>query len=462
MFDPETAAIRFGTGLSPTLAPPQSVAAMLAALQGPDVVAEALPIQSFTERLDTFQAFNARSKARRQTQKSGDAAAERAAIEEIRSYRRQLNADRRDGFRAELARAAETSDGFRERLAWFWADHFTAVGRYPPAEAAQASYLEEAIRPHLTGNFAQLLRAAALHPMMQLYLDQNASVGPNSQAAKKNARGLNENLARELLELHTLGVEGTYTQSDVRELARLLTGAGFSARNGGFMYRANVADPGTKTVLGVRYGEPESNEAEMLRFLDAVATHPDTARHIARKFVVHFVSDTPDADHVAHVARAFTESGGALMPTYAALLEHPAAWGHPDSKVKPPADYVASALRALGLGHDALRGLKTNRLQLLFLAPLAGMHQPWRAPSGPDGWPEAAEDWITPQGLAGRIQWAMTVPQVLQRDLPDPLTFAETALGQRLTPEIAFAAQNAETRWEAIGLVLASPAFQRR
>ncbi|SLN43227.1 hypothetical protein PSA7680_02162 [Pseudoruegeria aquimaris] len=462
MFDPETAAIRFGTGLSPQIAPPQSVTAMLDGLKGPDAMAARIPIAPFSERLDSFPAYNELSKARTVARKAGDSAAERAARDAQRKYRRALGVERLQDMNAALARAAETPDGLRERLVWFWADHFTAIGRNPPAETALSGYVEEAIRPHVTGNFAQLLRAVELHPIMLTYLDQHVSVGPNSRAAQKAKRGLNENLARELLELHTVGVDGSYTQSDVRELARLLTGAGFSPRQGGFRYRENIAEPGEKRVLGASYGSEAPNETEMLRFLDDVAVHPDTARHIARKLVVHFVSDRPDPDHVAHVAAAFAESGGELMPTYAALLEHPAAWAHPDTKVKPPADFVASSLRALGLGHDALRGLKPNRVRLLIAAPLAAMRQPWRTPAGPDGWPEEAEEWITPQGLAGRLQWAMTVPQVLMRELPEPLAFAEAALGRRLTPEIAFAAQNAETRWEAVGLVLASPAFQRR
>jgi len=176
---------------------------------------------------------------------------------------------------------------------------------------------------------------------------------------------------------------------------------------------------------------------------------------------VHFVSDTPDAALVDHVAAAYSASGGDLSACYGALLEHPAAWRMPDQKAKQPFHFVVSSLRALAVEERRLQALNAKDVLFYLGAPMAIMGQPWEQPVGPDGWDEAFEAWITPQGLAGRIQWAMTVPQKLRPMVPDPRAFVEAALGTRAGAELRFAAGAAETRGEGVGIILSSPAFQR-
>lgn len=361
--------------------------------------------------------------------------------------------------RSTIARAIDAEDGFRERLVRFWADHFTVASR-PATRFAVAAYWEDAIRPNVTGRFSDLLQAAVLHPMMLVYLDQVSSIGPTSPVGKKRARGLNENLAREVLELHTLGVGASYTQRDVREFAELLTGLTYRPEDG-FRFRGPFAEPGPETVLGKSYGGTNPSLDDVLSALDDIATHPDTAWHIARKLVVHFVSDAPDRQLVDHVAEEFIASQGDLKSVYGALLEHPSAWKNFGAKAKWPFDFLVSALRATGVKGREVQTANLRELRAMVLGPLAAMGQPYQRPSGPDGFSEDISDWISPQGLAARIQWAMHVPRQISK-VPDARQFLQDTLEDAASPTLTEAVFRAESRWDAVGLVLASPDFNRR
>lgn len=457
-FDSELAAIRFGCGLSPKVPAPASAEAMLAALAGPDRAAEAFPIPGFQVAADNHVA---RREARKRLRTAGTDAERAAATEDIRAIRRKFLGEAGQWLAQLLLRRALSEDAFRERLAAFWSDHFTAFVRGGPMQYGHAPYAEEAIRPHLAGRFGDMLRAAATHPLMLRYLDQARSIGPNSPAARKarKPRGLNENLAREMLELHTLGVNAPYTQEDVRQLAELLTGLSYRLDKG-FVFRAHWAEPGPETVLSVDYGGETARLEDIFAALDDLARHPATARHIARKLAVHFVSDTPDAGLVAAMAAAYEATGGDLHAVYAEMLGHEAAWSAPGN-VKQPMDFIGSGLRALDIAPRQMPADNFKRMRHRFMTPLTLMGQPWGQPAGPDGWPEADSDWITPQRLAARMQWAMTIPFLMRRTLPDPREFVETALGSRAPQATRVAARAAETRAEGIGLVLVSPAFQR-
>ncbi|MGR3468476.1 MAG: DUF1800 domain-containing protein [Shimia sp.] len=457
MFDPTLAAIRFGCGLSPRVPPPQDAAEMLRRLGGPDTAARALPMQGQAELLaleDALVPVN-RAAKRGETRAERDAAkAQGNAMRREQRNRATLDLGRR------LMRMATTEDGLRERLTLFWADHFTAFGKDALWRYATEIYIAEAIRPHVAGRFGDMLKAVVTHPVMLFYLDQRVSTGPNSDAGqRRNGRGLNENLAREVLELHTLGVQGRYTQRDVRELAELLTGL-THRRGQGFFFRATMVEPGAEQVLGATYAGDDLAAIEAA--LDDLATHPDTARHLARKMAVHFVDEEPPEALVDALAQTYANTGGDLLAMTATMLRHPAAWAPELRNVKWPLEFIGSALRALGLrpedlppgDHEPWRQWVDNRL--------SRMGQPWPRPAGPDGWPEEDSAWITPQGVAARIDWAMSAPARLAPALPDPREFAVTALGPMLPAEVAFAARAAETRREGVGLVLSSPAFQRR
>ncbi|NHX27388.1 DUF1800 domain-containing protein, partial [Escherichia coli] len=267
----------------------------------------------------------------------------------------------------------------RERLVRFWADHFTALGKNPILRGLEFGYVEEAIRPNITGSFAGLLKAAVTHPMMLHYLDQARAVGPNAPGAK-GVRGLNENLAREVLELHTLGVGAPYAQDDVRELAELFTGMTVNSEQA-FNFRPRLAEPGAEEVLGQRYGGATARLADIHAALDDLAHHPATARHIATKLAVHFVADLPDTGLVDHIAGTYAQTGGDLLACYGALLDHPAAWGAEAQKARQPFDFVAASLRAL----DAPMPEGDKAPLRLFARPMAEMGQPIEGPIGPDG-----------------------------------------------------------------------------
>ncbi|MGL5009726.1 MAG: DUF1800 domain-containing protein, partial [Paracoccaceae bacterium] len=381
-------AIRFGTGLP---APEDSTTpeAMLAALDGPDIAAGQWPGVTMEEALPLYREAAALRRAVQQDQGQRDAY--RLAI-------RAVQAQQTEGFVTQLVRGVGTADGFRERLVQFWADHFTTESRFRQDAALGTAMVEQAIRPHVGGRFGDMLAAVTLHPAMLIYLDQVQSVGPGSRAGQRRGAGLNENLARELMELHTLGVGGAYRQEDVRAVAELLTGLSANADEG-FVFNANMAEPGSETVLGRTYGEEGLEPVTDL--LADLARHPDTARHLAQKLVVHFISDAPDPALVTTMAEAYLASDGALGPVYAAMLAHPAAMAEPRVKARRPFDFMVAALRALQVPPDKILSLSRGNLRKRLIIPLRAMGQEWNMPGGPDGWDEAAEAWITPQGMAG-------------------------------------------------------------
>lgn len=458
-FSPETAAKRFGYGLSPRVPPPASVDAMLAAVQGPDQMRARFGIGSFWD-LQAQQVLYARFN------KHARDAAGTAEGDASRKKKQAVRREVREGYITSFAqmqmRRMYTDDGFRERLVAFWADHFTAFGKNGVMRSAAPLYVEDALRPFVTARFPALLRAAVTHPVMLHYLDQDASVGPNSEFSKRrgNGRGLNENLAREVLELHALGVDGPYDQDDVRALAYLFTGMG-RHRDFSFRFAKVLGEPGPQEVLGKTY-DGTISMARIEAVLDDLALHPATARHIATKLAVHFVADTPPGDMVAQMTQAFVDSDGDLMRVYAAMLTHSEAWNTPARNIRPPEEFMSTALRALALPQAVMQALTPAEINGVFLGPLRKMGQQWLHPNGPDGWDEADAAWVTPQGIAGRMEWAMRAPKRLLKSLPDPRNVVRDALGETPPEKVVFAANSAESRAEAIGLILMSPAFQRR
>ncbi len=432
--DQDSFAIRFGYGLPGSDASP---------LVGPDSAAATWPGVSLAELAPLAVAYQAAKKAKDEV---GAKEAQRA-----------MDALALRGAKAIFARAVGSLDPFRERLVAFWADHFTVTPKNRTQRALPAALVDEAIRPHVTGRFADMLRAVTTHPAMLIYLNQDASFGPGSPKGKRQKKGLNENLARELIELHTLGVGAGYTQADVRELAELLTGLAISAQEG-FVFDNKRAEPGAETVLGVTYDG--KGEAPILQALGDLAARPETAAHLARKLAVHFVADDPDEGLVADLTARFENTDGDLAAVALALIAHPAA--AKGVKARQPFDFLVAAFRALGVGPEAILGLEQRAFKRLILDPLQAMGQPFHQAPGPDGWPEREADWITPQGLAARISFAMQAPEKLMRPLPDPRAFLTRALGARAGERLVWAVGAAEAARDGVGLVLASPEFNRR
>lgn len=340
-----------------------------------------------------------------------------------------------------------------ERLVAFWSNHFTVSVQRPTVLALAGPFEREAIRPHIFGRFADLLLAVTRHPAMLSYLDQVSSIGPNSRAGQRRQRGLNENLAREILELHTLGVDGGYTQGDVTEFARILTGwslAGLDdTRPGSYLFRPMIHEPGGKTLLGRRFAE--AGESEGTAALAMLASHRSTARHIATKLARHFIADRPPAAAIERLAAVFATSGGDLRAVTHAVLELPEAWAAPATKIKTPTEFVVSALRATGADPEPQRVLPA--LQLLGQAPYA-------APS-PAGWPDAADQWLGPESVIRRAEWAAALANRISRAI-EPTALLAQALGDGARAETRQAVQRAASVVDAIAVVFASPEFQRR
>ena len=234
---------------------------------------------------------------------------------------------------------------FRERLVWFWTNHFTDLAAPRRVRGAGGAFVEEAIRPHVTGRFADMLLAVMRHPAMLLYLDNVCSAGPDSPAGQRGKRGLNENLARECLELHTVSPAAGYTQADVTNFARVLTGWSIDLQRDppGFRFRPFAHEPGEQIVMGRRFPPGEEGGVAALRFL---AAHPATHRFLATKLVRHFVADDPPEDAVRRIAGVLRDSDGDLGAAAAAVTTLEAAW-QPLTKLRTPLDYVVATLRAL-------------------------------------------------------------------------------------------------------------------
>lgn len=348
---------------------------------------------------------------------------------------------------------------FRERLVAFWTDHFTVAATSRPAALLLADMIRTAIRPHVTGRFGDMLMAVTTHPAMLFYLNQVQSVGPGSGPGLRRGRGLNENLAREILELHSLGVGGAYRQDDVRAFAELLTG--LSVDGGGFRFRPAIAEPGAEVLLGRSYGGGRARLGDIRAALQDIALHRDTARHLARKLVVHFIGMEPRQEHVDAIARAYLQGDGELTAAYAALLGDARAWEPLFGKARQPFDFVVAALRAAGQTAADIEALPPRMFRQGIVQPLALMGQPLMRPPGPDGWDEAAEAWITPPGLAARIRWAAGVAERLLSDR-DPREFLDTTLADAAGPALRRAVGRAASRTDGLALVLASPEFNRR
>jgi uncharacterized protein (DUF1800 family) len=359
-----------------------------------------------------------------------------------------------------LHSAALSPYGFYERLVWFWSDHFTVRAMGRQGEVTAGRFEADVIRPHVAGNFHDMLIAAETHPAMVGYLDQTRSAGPRSRDGRQFGRGLNENLAREILELHTLGVGSSYTQDDVRQFAELLTGVTYDLKTGEAAYRRRMAEPGTEVVLGKRYGVGPARFAHVRHALEDLASHPATARHLARKLAVHFVSDRPSDRLVAHLEAAYLRSEGELMAVYAALLEHPESWSSFGAKVKQPFHFVVSSMRATGLQPDLMDAFLADEGPLSAQRAMQRLNQPLLEPPGPNGWPEAAEEWINAPGLTSRIDWASRIAHRIGTET-DPAAFLSMALADHVSPETSFAVTHAAEKWEGVALVLASPEFNR-
>ena len=447
----ELAAIRLGYGMSPNIPSPGNPEELA------DSVRNSGPIPSDL-KMDEVRNLQAEL---REIRASGAP----DAAEQVRK-RRQVGVRRKfESIQHRIGRAVGDPGGFGERLVQFWADHFTVRGGDALESMMAEAFVTEAIRPFVMGRFADMMFWAETHPRMLNYLNQTGSIGPNSRVAKENPQrhvGINENLAREMIELHSLGVGAAYTQDDVRELAKLLTGLGYDPRTP-HIFRPVKSEPGAETVLGRSYGGDGRASLDDIRaVITDLARHPATASHVARKLAIHFVSDDPPQTLVDRLAGVFLATDGDLPTLNLTLAKAPELEGTFRQKVRQPLDFMISALRAVGFDRDAIMALPPAKVRAQLGGGLSAMGQAWGLPRGPDGWPEEADAWATPQGIAARIDWVTRQLPKLDRELPDPRDVLTASLGATSSEPLRWAVPKAESAREGLAVVLASADFNRR
>ena len=382
--------------------------------------------------------------------------------------------------RSRLVTAATTARPFAERLQLFWANHFTVSLTKGASRGLVGAFERDAVRPHIAGPFETLLFASTTHPAMLRYLDNVQSAGPGSAVVARAARaaarqgesprvtGLNENLAREVLELHTLCAEsarqpGGYGQADVTAFAKVLTGWRIGLDNADPQRRFDPAwhEPGEKSLLGRRYAEGPDALRSVLHDL---AGHPATARFIATKLARHFVSDAPPPALVDRLAATYLRSNGELAPVYRELVRSPEAWSPQPAKLKTPEEFVLSALRVLKPGPQfyerndgtlAASALGTTALGITTLG------QRTHAAPSPAGWSDQSADWLGPDAVWKRVEWATRTAARIGAST-DARALAAQSLGPLLSPATQAQIERAADGPQALALLLMAPEFQRR
>lgn len=378
--------------------------------------------------------------------------------------------------------AVGTERPFFERLVHFWGNHFVVSGAKPAAIAMPPSFERDVIRPHVTGLFVDMLMASTRHPAMLVYLDNVQSIGPNSvlgldpslrrpvrqqDFAIALSRGLNENLAREILELQTMGARSGYSQTDVTSFARVITGwtvarpprvsyaqllqQGRLNGRGLFDFDPDAHEPGAHRVLGELFAQTGVGQGEAV--LARLAAHPATANFVATKLARHFISDNPPAPAVARLAAIFLASGGDLTQVSAALVDSPEAFARPLQKFKTPQEYLISAVRGV-----AAASMDAATLQ----RTLANLGQVVYNPPGPNGWPDLEAEWIGADAVWKRLLWANEAAQRAVAATSQPAALARQLLGAALSPAAMLAIERAESPLQGLTLLLASAEFQRR
>ncbi|TPM92899.1 DUF1800 family protein [Mesorhizobium sp. B2-1-3A] len=365
-------------------------------------------------------------------------------------------------FRAEAQarfdKALRADAGFVERLVYFWSNHFcVSVAKDNIVRASAGAFEREAIRPFVLGRFADMLMAVERHPAMLFYLDNQQSIGPDSRAGKNRQRGLNENLAREIMELHTLGVGSGYTQADVTSFARILTGWTMAGREGRLgepgssVFNANAHEPGDAVLLGKTY--PAGGMAQAEAALNDIASHPATAQHIATELARHFISDDPPPAAVARLAKVFAKSDGNLRALASTLIDMPEAWSTPLAKMRSPFDYIAAIRRAVGPGPANDPGQSLGWLNAL--------GEPLWQPPGPNGFSDQADSWASAEGMKVRLDIAWQAARQV-KDIGNPSDMLDAVIGPSASPETRQAIARAESKQQGLALLLMAPEFQRR
>jgi uncharacterized protein (DUF1800 family) len=390
------------------------------------------------------------------------------ACREAESGFERAEALRRREIDARIGKHMAVEIGFVERLVVFWSNHFSMSVNKSGAVRGTIGQLErDVIRRHALGRFSDMLVGVIRHPAMLSFLDNADSIGPNSQIGQDWGAGFNENLARELLELHTVGSGGGYTEGDVANFARILTGwsyvrgweadggwnGGTPRNRGRFIFRADWHEPGAIAMMGKTY--PAAGLKQALAVLDDLARSPKTAEHIAFKLVRHFIADEPTPELVEPLKRAYLRTGGNLKAVALTLLRLPEAWSTPLDKIRTPYELAVAQFRAFGKRYP-------DDEFWAFSEPLRALHQMmWECPS-PEGWSDDTWHWINPDGMTIRLDTAQLAAWVYGEGSGSPAKLADGLFRKALSRESRERIANAGDRNGGLTILFSSPEFQRR
>ncbi|GLP97021.1 DUF1800 domain-containing protein [Paraferrimonas sedimenticola] len=398
--------------------------------------------------LSDFKAFNQARKAKKTAEAKGEKSSANRMATDTTAPRHHYKAMTLDN----LNRSVKSDQSVSWRLLDFFSNHFSVSGQGRAMVGLAPTLEREAIAPHMLSEFENLLLAVSRHPAMLVYLNNERSIGPNSRIGNRRKVGINENLAREILELHTLGVDGGYSQQDVTELAKGISGWSIKSKRDdgeGFIYRDTAHEPGSRMLLGKRYSDNGQRQGENM-LLD-LARHPSTANYLCRKIATHFIAEQPPAELVELMVSRWRQTNGHIGAVMRAMVQSDLAWQPAPQKLKTPREMLISSLRVMNQN-------KVN--PRLTLASLKNLGQVPHQAGSPAGYSDSAKDWLGASALMTRIDWANTMGSVFRGQ--EPKAMMKQALGDSVSGMTYKTVARAESRQQAMTLLLMSPEFQRR
>jgi len=382
-----------------------------------------------------------------------------------KSMKKMSRKDRKKQARQELKQifwhGFHSNTPFLERVIMFFCNHLTVSAEKNDVALFVPSFQKEVVRANLHRGYGAMLTASTKHPAMLKYLDNIRSSGPDSKKGKRKKIGLNENLAREILELHSIGLESGYTQADVLAFSNILTGWSIPRnqkefKGTSFFFRARVHQPGSQAEMGIRYAQPGVKKGE--RVLADLAQSKFTAQRLAYKLVQHFLSDQPDPKLVSNMAKAYLNGKDDIIAMLKEMIRAPESWAPIQKKLKRPDEYVLSTMRMLiPKGH---RLNKKQQKQLLGNLVVMGQ-KPFFAPS-PEGWSDNADEWLSGESMLRRLRFAELIAAQFVSEHEDIVQLAEQHLGPTLSEKTRLMIARAPSRKTALALLLSAPDFQRR
>ncbi len=449
----EVATNRFGLGARPgelKEASDDPRSWLISQLEQPQFTPGLPNLDTASKALMAHREAKKQAKAQQKANATAANATKTQAVNKSTKFKNSVNKVFRSLIHDGIHQSIVSEQSFSWRLLEFFSNHFS-VSTANRSMVAVAPLLEkEALAPNLFGQFEDMLIAATQHPAMLLYLNNEKSFGPDSRLGRR--MGFNENLAREILELHTLGVDGGYNQQDVHELALAITGWSITnpktSQELDFVFRDPGHQPGARTILGKRYADGDVSQAENI--LRDLARHPSTAKHVSFKLAQYIVSDSPPDTVVNAMTAKWLATDGNLREVITEMITHDAAWQFDQQKLKTPREFIVSVFRAYG--ENSL----PNNLLINSLTELG--QRPFNAGS-PAGYSQVANGWDGADALMARIDWSA---KISSRIKGDPLKISQQALGSQLTSTTATAIKRAESREQALALLFMSPEFQRR